>query len=356
MDPALMTIAALAPQIADRSISPVEITQSILRQIKKYDPLLRVYITVLEEEALEAAKTAEQQICAGQYLGPLHGIPVSLKDLFATAGIPTTSGSKINKNYIPSFDATVVQKLKQAGAIILGKTNMHEFACSVTNNNPHFGATRNPWNQELIPGGSSGGSAVAVAANLCIASLGSDTGGSVQIPSACCGIVGLKPTYGRISKYGVTALSWSLDHVGSLTKTVRDAAIILTILAGADPLDPVSLTDPVPDYALCLENKIKGLKVGIPSNYYYENVDNGITTLLNQAIYTYKQLGATLLEISLPNLIHAHDCEFLITLAEAGTCHWKTIREQPTELGEDVRLFLQQGNMCWLHIILKHNK
>ena len=241
-------ISQLAPLLEKKLISPVELYHEALSRAHRLQPTLNSFITITEEEGRKAATEAETEIRNGHYRGPLHGIPISIKDLFATRGVRTTAGAKILRNSVPDFDATAVARLHQAGMVMVGKANMHEFAYGVTNDNLHYGAARNPWDQTRVPGGSSGGSAAAVASSQCTASLGSDTGGSIRIPSAACGTVGLKPTYGRVSRYGVIPLSWSLDHVGPITKTVEDAAIMLGAIAGPDPNDATASSRAVPDY------------------------------------------------------------------------------------------------------------
>lgn len=270
------SIETLSPLMAKKQISPVEITQALLERIETFNPLLHAYITVLPEAALEAARRCEAEITSGNYLGPLHGIPVALKDLYDTAGVKTTAGSKILAERIPSMDANSVARLRKAGAIILGKCNLHEFAYGVTGTSSHFGPARNPWDTGRIPGGSSSGSAVAVAADLCMAAVGSDTGGSIRIPYALCGIVGLKPTYGRVSCQGLIPLSWSLDHAGPMTKTVFDAAVLLGTMAGWDAGDPASSRIPVPDYSRNLDSEIAGIRIAVDPVYSFSELSDEV--------------------------------------------------------------------------------
>jgi aspartyl-tRNA(Asn)/glutamyl-tRNA(Gln) amidotransferase subunit A len=257
-DLAYLSIEALGERLRRRDISPVEITRIYLDRIAALDPELHAFITVTGEQALADAAAAERAIAAGQHRGPLHGVPLAIKDLFYTAGVRTTAGSRILADFEPTEDAAVVSRLRAAGALSVGKTNMEEFAYGATSLNPHYGACCNPWDGQRIAGGSSGGSAAAVAAGLCAAALGSDSGGSIRQPAALCGLVGLKPTYGRMSKHGVVPLSWSQDHVGPLTRTVRDAALLLQALAGHDPRDPASSDAPVPDYLANVEEGVAG--------------------------------------------------------------------------------------------------
>ncbi len=245
-----LTISELAALIGTRQVSPVEVTEAYLDRIDQVEERVNAFITMMTDEALEAARRAEQAIQAGQYLGPLHGVPIGLKDLFYTRGVRTTAGSQVKRwaEFVPKEAAAEVARLRQAGAIILGKLNLHEFAAGATNDNPHYGPCRNPWGLTRITGGSSGGSGAAVAAGLCAAAMGTDTGGSVRIPAALCGVVGLKPTYGRVSRHGIVPLAWSLDHAGPLARSVQDAALVLNAIAGHDPRDPASAEVDVPDF------------------------------------------------------------------------------------------------------------
>jgi len=265
-----LNISEAAKLIATRQVSPVELAEGYLARIGEVDPQINSYITVTAELALQRAHQAEAEIQAGVYHG-LHGIPLAYKDLFATRGIRTTAGARFTAENVPEEDAVVVQKLAAGGALCLGKLNMHEIALGVTNVNPHFGPCHNPWNLDLISGGSSGGSAAALAARLCLGALGSDTGGSIRIPAALCGVVGLKPTRGRVSLRGVTPLSWNLDHVGPLALCVRDAAILLQEMAGYDSKDPYSVDIPVDDYLGKLEGGVKGWRVALASDEYFSD-------------------------------------------------------------------------------------
>ncbi|UCD58358.1 MAG: Asp-tRNA(Asn)/Glu-tRNA(Gln) amidotransferase subunit GatA [Candidatus Hydrogenedentota bacterium] len=338
-----MSVTELAPKIKSRKVSPVELTHSVLERIEKLDPVLNAYITVDSEGALKAARTAERQISRGRYLGPLHGIPVSLKDLYQTKGLRTTAGSKILRDWIPDADATAVTKLRAAGAIIVGKTNLHEFAFGDTTQNPHFGGTRNPYNTNRIPGGSSGGSAAAVAADMCIASTGSDTGGSIRKPSAFCGIVGLKPTYGRVSLHAIVPLAWSLDHVGPMTKCVRDAAIMLSAMSGYDPNDASSAREKVPNFSRMLRNDVKKLKIGVDSSFCFGGVDEEVAEAVKSALRLFEKLGARIVEISLPNIELTLPVESVIITTEAAAYHQENLRNRAADYGEDVRTLLEAG-------------
>ncbi len=340
-----LTISQLAPRVKSRKISPVDLTRAVLEQIEKLDPLLNAYITVDAEGALKAARTAQRRIAKGKYLGPLHGIPISLKDLYDTKGMLTTAGSKIMRDRIPAEDATSVARLRAAGAIIVGKTNLHEFALGSTTQNPHFGGTRNPYDTDRIPGGSSGGSAAALAADMCIASTGSDTGGSIRTPAALCGIVGLKPTYGRVSLHGIVPLAWSLDHVGPMTKCVRDAAIMLSAMAGYDPKDPASAKEKVPAYTRALKNDVKRLRIGIDPSFCFGGVDDEVAVAVRKALELLQGLGAHIVEVHLPNIELASVVESILITAEPAAYHEDNLRNRAADYGEDVRALLEGGSV-----------
>jgi aspartyl-tRNA(Asn)/glutamyl-tRNA(Gln) amidotransferase subunit A len=286
--------------VRTRKVSPVELANACLARIERLNPELNAFITVTGDQALADARTAESEIARGKRRGPLHGIPIALKDLFDTAGVRTTAASAVFADRVPSQDAEVVRRLKQAGAVIVGKTNMHEFAYGDTSAQTHFGPVRNPWDPQRISGGSSGGSAAAVAARLCYGALGSDTGGSIRQPAAYCGIVGLKPTYGRVSTSGVVPLSWSLDHVGPMCRTVADAAVLLQAIAGYDPLDPNSIDSATPDYSKALGQKVSGLRIGIPRAVFYEGLDPEIEHAVTEALQVVGRLTASTRDVELP--------------------------------------------------------
>src|SRR5579864_1151178 len=337
------SISELAPLLQKRSISPVELFDATLRNIHRLQPKLNSFITITEDEGRKDAARAEQEIGQGQYRGSLHGIPISIKDLFATRGVRTTAGSKVLANWVPNFDATAVAKLHQAGMVMVGKTNMHEFAYGVTNDNQFYGPARNPWDPTRIPGGSSGGSGAAVATSQCMASLGSDTGGSIRIPSATCGVVGLKPTYGRVSRYGAIPLSWSLDHVGPLTRTVMDAAIFLSAIAGEDPRDPSSSSRPVAHYEKEMIGDVRGLRAGIPKRYFLEHVDPEIDRAVRAAISKLAELGMTPVSVDIPGLESCSAMEAHINLAEATSYHEPYLKKQADNYGPGVRTDLEAG-------------
>ncbi len=338
-----LSIAEAAAMIADRRLSPVELTQAVLARIDALNPRVNAYITVTADEALGEARDAEAAIMADGYLGPLHGIPLGLKDLFDTQGVRTTAGSKVLASRVPSEDATVVGRLKAAGAVFVGKLNMHEFAYGITNENPHYGPARNPWNLERITGGSSGGSGAATAAGMCAASLGTDTGGSIRIPACFCGIVGLKPTFGLVGRRGVIPLSSSLDHVGPMTRTVEDAAIVLQAIAGHDPGDPGALDVPVPDYGADLRAGVRGMRLGVMADYVTEPMGAGVKRAVTAAIETLEGLGASLRPVDLPFLPYARLVNGSILSAEAASYHQASMQSAPDDYDPGVLERLTRG-------------
>jgi len=341
-----LSIKSLSSLLRRKKLSPLELTRSLLDRIERLNPQLNAFLTITSDRALADARRAEKEILARRWRGPLHGVPIALKDNIWTRGIRTTAGSKILADFVPDRDATVARRLRRAGAILLGKTNLHEFAYGVTTNNPHYGPTRNPWALDRIPGGSSGGSAAAIAAGLCYASIGSDTGGSIRIPAALCGIVGLKPTFGRVSCFGVIPLSRSLDHTGPLTRTVADAAIVIRAIAGRDPLDPSTSPRPVPDFLQLLRRKPGRLRLGWPREYFWEKLDPEVRRLTESAARSFTDLGATIEEVSLPHLNSSTDPSTAIALAEARQFHessgWYPARA--ADYGEDVRKRLDMAS------------
>jgi aspartyl-tRNA(Asn)/glutamyl-tRNA(Gln) amidotransferase subunit A len=336
LDVARLTLTQAATLIRERDVAPVELTRAYLERIELLNPRLNAFITVTAERAIADAQRAEEEIAAGQYRGPLHGVPVALKDLFDTAGIRTTGGAKIFADRVPDADATVARRLREAGSVLLGKLNTHELAYGVTTNNPHFGPTRNPWNPAYIPGGSSGGSGAAIAAGLAAATLGTDTGGSVRIPAALCGVVGLKPTYGRVSKAGVLPLSWLFDHVGPLTYTVEDAALLLQAIAGYDAADFSTVPMPIGDYAAPLKGDIRGLRVGVPRGYFYERLDDEVRAAVEAALDVLRNQGATIQEVAWPSAAALLPAGGGIVLPEIKDIHAEPLRERPGDLGADL--------------------
>ena len=313
-----MTIHELHAALKGKQLSSVEATTAMLARIAAVEPQVGSFITVTSEQALAAAAAADQIIAAGE-CHLLTGIPLALKDIFLTEGIRTTCGSRILNNFIPPYSATSWEKLRDRGAVLLGKLNQDEFAMGSSNESSAFGVTRNPWDTTCIPGGSSGGSAAAVAARQAVATLGTDTGGSIRQPASHCGCVGLKPTYGRVSRYGVIAYASSLDQVGPLTRDVADCAAMLEAVAGHDPKDSTSVDTPVPNYAATLTHGVKGLKIGLPKEYFIEGLDPDVQKAMDAAIETYRRLGAEFVDISLPHTGYAVATYYLIATAEASS-------------------------------------
>ena len=354
-DVAFATIAELSVLLARRKISPVEITTLFLERIEKFNPTLNAYLTITREAALAAARESEKRIQQKRSRGLLEGIPIALKDNIWTRGIRSTAGSKFLNDFIPEKDATVAASLHRAGAVLLGKTNLHEFAYGISTNNPHFGPTRNPWDMTRIPGGSSGGSAAAIAAGLCVASVGTDTGGSIRIPAALCGIVGLKPTFGRVSCNGVVALAPTFDHVGPLARTVADAALILGVIAGRDPLDAATLSQPrFKSFADVRQlqqrlrpqfSKKRPLKLGLPREYFFTSVSEEVREAVKSAVHSFEELGAIIEEVSLPNINDGDDASTSIALAEAIHYHQSQgwFPAHSADYGDDVRKRLEMG-------------
>ena len=338
-----MSAWELSGLIRDRRISPVEVVEACLERIEATEPTLNSFITVLPEQARASAERADQEISRGNYRGPLHGIPVGLKDLFETAGVRTTSGTRIYDNYVPSQDCTVAANFSQAGAVLIGKLNMHPLAFGPTGENGDYGHMHNPWNPERITGGSSGGSGSAAAAGQCPITMGSDTGGSVRIPAALCGIVGLKPTYGRVSRAGLTPLSWCLDHPGPMVRTVEDAALTMNAIAGRDPRDPATADVPVPDYTEALTEDIRGLRIGVVKEYFESEIDSQVAELVHRAISELGELGAEIVEVSLPLYQYAQPISNAILSAEATAAHRDILLSDGDKLYPQVRDRLEEG-------------
>jgi aspartyl-tRNA(Asn)/glutamyl-tRNA(Gln) amidotransferase subunit A len=336
-------IEELAALLARKKVSPVELTQLYLSRIERLNPKLNAFITVTSESALAEAHTAERELLKGRRRRMLQGIPIALKDNIWTKGVPTTMGSSILRGFMPSKDATVVRKLRRAGAIVLGKTNLHEFAYGVTSENPHYGSVRNPWNTERIAGGSSGGSAVAVAAGLCAAAIGSDTGGSIRIPSALCGVVGLKPTFGRVSVHGVFPLAPSFDHVGPITRSALDAALVLECIAGRDSLDATSLIRSEKHFRPTV--KAKRVRLGRPKEHFWVHMDPEVRRIAEMTLTDFVKSGAELEEISLPSISAGVEAANLIAAVEASYAHERTgyFPARASEYGVDVRCRLESG-------------
>jgi aspartyl-tRNA(Asn)/glutamyl-tRNA(Gln) amidotransferase subunit A len=337
------SIAELAPRIAAKEISPVELTEAALTRIEQLEPKLNAFITVTAESARHAARAAEAAIMAGHHLGPLQGIPVAIKDLYATRGVATTYGSPLFADWIPNFDAAAVERLKRAGAVLLGKTNLHELAYGSTSANAHYGPVHNPWREGYHPGGSSGGSAAAVAAGMAYAALGSDTGASIRQPAACVGIVGIKPTFGRVSRYGALPLSWSQDHVGPLTRSVRDAALIMQVLAGHDPRDPTTAERPVPDFAAGLDDGIAGRRIGVARAFFFDDCDPEVVALVEAALAVLEDRGAWVEDIDLPDMAAAFTVGTITVAVEGATYHAADLRARPEAFSDELRAAFELG-------------
>ncbi|MCS6817558.1 MAG: Asp-tRNA(Asn)/Glu-tRNA(Gln) amidotransferase subunit GatA [Blastocatellia bacterium] len=314
-----LTIDRLHEALRARTTSVTEVCRRTLERIEALDPQLGAFLTVNRDEALRRAEELDRDLARGEPLRPLTGVPVAIKDNICTRGLRTTCASKILYNFIPPYNATAVERLLEAGAIIIGKTNCDEFAMGSSNENSAFGIVRNPWDAERVPGGSSGGSGAAVAADLCVVALGSDTGGSVRLPAAFCGVVGVKPTYGRVSRYGLVAYGSSLDQIGPITKTVADAARVLQVIAGRDPRDSTSSNHPVPDYLAALGEEIKGLRLGVPREYFGPGLAEDVRAAVGQAIDRFADLGAEIVEVRLPHTEYAIACYYIIATAEASS-------------------------------------
>ncbi len=341
-----VSLEEAATLLRERRVSPVELTEACLARIEAVEPRLNAFVTVTADLARAQARAAEGEIAAGRYRGPLHGIPVAVKDLFATKGTRTTAGSRILATWIPDEDATVVRKLREAGTVLLGKLGLHEFAYGISSVNPHFGDVHNPWDTTKIPGGSSGGSAVAVVAGEAYAALGSDTGGSIRIPAALCGCVGLKPSYGRASLFGAVPLAWSLDHPGTLARTVRDVAIATQAISGHDPRDPISADRAVPDLLAGIERSARGLRVGVPTDHVWEECDAAIARTVRAAIEALARAGADVREIRWPRATEYAKAASAILGIEARAYHEGAFPGRAAEYGPLIRARLAaQGDV-----------
>jgi aspartyl-tRNA(Asn)/glutamyl-tRNA(Gln) amidotransferase subunit A len=338
MDVKDTTIAEAAAAVSAGELSPVELLQASLDAIESWEPRIGALVTVLTDSATRSAERAEAEIRAGNYRGPLHGIPIAIKDLYDMAGLPTTCSSKVRAGHVATDDSAVVERLRDAGAVLLGKAHTHEFAYGVVTPN-----TRNPWDTGHIPGGSSGGSGAAVASGEALAAMGSDTGGSIRIPASVCGVTGLKPTYGRVSKYGVAPLSWSLDHAGPLARTVRDAGLVLQAIAGPDPRDPTTVDVPVPDFLADIDRGVDGLVLGIPTNFYFDAVHPEVELAVRAAIGVLEAAGAKVRPFEVPLAEFIVGTEFGICMPEATAYHQANVRTKADLYEPDVRTFLEAG-------------
>jgi len=314
-----LTIHQLHELLLKKKVTSREVTEALYRQIRKVEDKIGAYLLLTEEAALHQADEVDRQIVRREGIGDLAGVPLGIKDILCTKGIRTTCGSKILENYVPFYDGTVVKRLKERDVVMLGKLNMDEFAMGSSTENSGFKITRNPWNLNRIPGGSSGGSAAAVAADECIAALGTDTGGSIRQPAACCGVVGMKPTYGRVSRYGLVAFASSLDQIGPITRDVEDCAILMNAISGYDPYDSTSVHIEVPDYRESLINDVQGIRIGIPDEYFIEGMDPDVERSVKEAIELFKKWGADVKRISLPHTEFAVAIYYIICTAEASS-------------------------------------
>ena len=343
-----LSIGEAAELLREGELSPVELTRAFLDRIEHLDATLQAYITLMPERAMSDARKAEAEILRGDYRGPLHGIPIALKDLYDTKGVRTTGSSKVLADRVPDVDATTTSRLAAAGTVLLGKLAMHEFALGGPDPSNGFPMARNPWNLDYIPGGSSSGSGASVAAGLAMGTLGSCTGGSIRGPASHCSVVGIKATYGRVSRFGVLPLSWTLDHAGPLTWTVEDAALMLQAIAGYDPLDPTSSRAPVSDYSESLVEDIAGMTVGVPRHFFFaadESIDNDVLATVEAALGTLEELGAVLVDVEIPMLAHAGAAQQTIMLSEAFAYHRTNLLARPEEFGDMVRARFRMGGL-----------
>ena len=343
------SLVEVANAIKRKLISPVEIVQSLLARIESTDERLNAYITVLSKQALYTAKQAERDISLGRAKGLLHGVPVGLKDIIMTQGIRTTMGSACFKDHVPEYSASVVEKLERAGAIVLGKLNTHEFAYGPTGDRSYFGPVKNPWDPKKISGGSSGGAGAAVASGLCYAALGTDTGGSVRIPAAFCGIVGMKPTYGRVSSYGVFPLSWTLDSVGPMTRTVEDNAVVLSVISGFDDRDLYSVRRPTEDFTSGIGQDLRNATIGVLRSFYFDQLENEVGVAIANAIETLEDAGAKIRSVEIPKVEEMLQAYRTVLATEAYAVHKERLNRTPEHYDEEVRTRLLKGNVHKAH-------
>jgi aspartyl-tRNA(Asn)/glutamyl-tRNA(Gln) amidotransferase subunit A len=340
-----LSVAELSELIDRREVSPVDVTEACLRRIESTNSSINAFVTVQADIARKEARAAEAEIVAGRRVGPLHGIPVAHKDLYRTKGLRTTAGSRVHEDHVPAEDATTVARLRAAGMVLLGKLNTQEFAYGPTNEDSLFGPVRNPWNRACHPGGSSGGSGAALALDMCPATTGTDTGGSIRIPASCCGVTGLKPTYGRTSRAGVYPLCWTMDHSGPMARSARDIALLLKAMAGRDLADPTTADRVVPDYAAALDGNLNGLRVGVPSRYFYDRTLPEIEASARAALKVLEDLGAELVEFDVADIEHAATAAAVTYYVEATAYHDDEFVGGRSGLFTDrVRRFLELGN------------
>jgi len=339
-----MTILETAAALRASKLSSVELVKDSLRRIENAQPAWNAFLTITAGQALREAQEADDELRKGKDRGPLHGIPIAHKDLFFTRGVKTTAGSKVYADFVPDFDATAVRKLRDAGAVMVGKTGLHELAYGITSNNPHFGPVRNPRDPERIPGGSSGGSGAALAGGLVLMATGTDTGGSIRCPAAYCGIVGLKPTFGLVSRFGVFPLGYSLDHIGPMTTSVRDAAAALQVMAGYDARDAGSVRRPADNYMPPREVSLMGVRIGLPANFYFDRIDAEVRVAIQAMAKRAAALGAIITEVRVPDIAQLNLVARVTLLAEASTVHEKNLADR-SRFGADVLALLDAGRL-----------
>jgi aspartyl-tRNA(Asn)/glutamyl-tRNA(Gln) amidotransferase subunit A len=340
-----LTLSDAAALVARHEVSPVELVDACLERIDATNDLLRAYITVYADAARAVAKAQESMLAAGVRLGPLHGVPIALKDNIALAGLTTTAGSKVLADWVPDEDATVAARLKGAGAVIIGKTNMHEFAWGGTTANPHYGFCRNPWDTERFPAGSSGGSGAAVAARTCFGALGTDTGGSIRLPCSVNGITGIRPTIGRVSNHGVVPLAWSMDTVGPMTRSAQDCALMFGLIAGHDPKDDGSAAVALADYTADLGLGVRRLRIGVIPGYFFSHLQPAVLESVQAALRTFEDLGAVVVDVDVEHIHGNISAQLTVESCEPSTYHQGWLRERPDDYGEDVRLLLELGEL-----------
>ena len=342
-----LSVTDAAALLKRRRVSPVDLTRAILARIDRLDSKVGAFITVMRDEAIAAARAAEREIAAGKYRGPLHGIPVGVKDTHYTKGVRTTANTPVLLDFVPDFDATVVARLKQAGAVLVGKMKLPEFSFGGASVGAAFPDAKNPWNLSRTPGGSSSGSAAALAAGLLIAATGGDTSGSIRNPATFCGVVGMKPTYGRVSRHGIVTISWSLDHVGPMTRTVADNAALLNVIAGHDPLDESSASVPVPDFTRALSRGVRGLRVGVPKPALFAGYHADVLRAFDEAVAVFRRLGARVVEIDLPPTESViDDVQTIIRICEASSYHEPFLRSRADRYGTtNVRRDVEAGSL-----------
>ncbi len=340
-----LSVTELAPRIKSGEVSPVELTKAVLDHAEARNKEINAYITFMREEALKEAQKAEDEIASGNYKGVFHGMPIAIKDNIYVKGVKATMASKIHADFVPDYDAAVIEKLRKAGAIIIGKLNMHEYAWGATSASPHFGPVHNPWNKQKISGGSSGGSSAAIAMDMAFATLGTDTGGSIRIPSSMCGSVGLKPTYGRVSNYGSFPLAWTLDHIGPITKTVKDAAAMLEIIAGQDDRDTNTASVDIETYLEKVTGNVEGVVIGIEEDFFFKNVDAETEKVVRKQIDALEKAGATIKKIKMPAMDNAEWATMITILTEPAALHQKNHMERPQDFGPDLLFLFALGEM-----------